>query len=56
MPYKSDVQRRKFHALLQRGEIPVQTVAEYDRASKGKRLPERVRRRKRTKKGKGKRR
>jgi hypothetical protein len=49
MPYKSDAQRRKFHAMLRRGEIPVQTVKEYDRASKGMHLPERVRRRKRKK-------
>ena len=47
MPYKSEAQRRKFHAMLQRGEISVQTVEEYDRASKGRRLPERVRKKKR---------
>lgn len=43
MPYKSDAQRRKFHAMLKRGEIDKATVAEYDRKSKGKDLPERVR-------------
>jgi len=42
MPYKSDAQRRKFHAMLKRGEIGKKTVAEYDRASKGKNLPERI--------------
>lgn len=42
MPYKSDAQRRKFHAMLNRGEISKATVAEYDAASKGKKLPERV--------------
>lgn len=42
MPYKSDAQRRKFHAMLNRGEISAATVAEYDHASKGKKLPERV--------------
>lgn len=45
MPYKSDAQRRKFHAMAKRGEISRATVREYDRASKGKRLPERVRKR-----------
>lgn len=43
MPYKSDRQRRKFHAMEARGEISHATVAEYDEASKGKKLPERVR-------------
>lgn len=43
MPYKSDAQRRKFHAMLKRGEISAATVAEFDQASKGKKLPERVR-------------
>lgn len=46
MPYSSEAQRRKFHAMLGRGEIDAPTVAEYDRASKGKNLPERARRRK----------
>ena len=41
-PYKSDAQRRKFHAMLNRGEISRKTVAEWDRESKGMRLPERV--------------
>lgn len=43
MPYKSDRQRRKFHAMLARGEISAKTVHEYDEKSKGKKLPERVR-------------
>lgn len=42
MPYKSDAQRKKFHAMLKRGEISKKTVDEFDRASKGKSLPERV--------------
>jgi hypothetical protein len=42
MPYKSDAQRRKFHAMLSRGEISKAVVEEYDRASKGIDLPERV--------------
>lgn len=46
MPYKSEAQRRKFHAMERRGEISHKTVREFDRASKGKKLPERVRRKK----------
>lgn len=42
MPYKSDAQRRKFHAMLNRGEISAKTVKEFDQASKGKKLPEKV--------------
>ena len=42
MPYKSDAQRRKFHAMLNRGEISAATVAHWDKATKGKKLPERV--------------
>lgn len=42
MPYKSDAQRRKFHALLEEGKISPKTVKEFDQASKGKKLPERV--------------
>jgi hypothetical protein len=42
MPYKSQAQRRFFHAAEARGEISPKTVKEYDKASKGKDLPERV--------------
>lgn len=42
MPYKSQAQRGKFHAMLERGEIAASTVREFDKASKGKRLPKRV--------------
>ena len=42
MPYKSDAQRRYFHAAASRGEITRKTVKEFDKASKGKRLPEKV--------------
>lgn len=41
-PYSSDAQRRKFHALLKEGKISKRTVSEYDKASKGMKLPERV--------------
>lgn len=40
MPYKSDKQRKYFHAALDRGEISKKTVDEFDKASKGKKLPE----------------
>ncbi len=39
MPYKSESQRRRFHAMLDRGEIEKATVEEFDKASKGKKLP-----------------
>lgn len=42
MPYKSDKQRKFFHAAAERGEISKATVAEWDRASKGKKLPEKA--------------
>lgn len=42
MPYKSDAQRKKFHALLAEGKIAPEVVAEYDKASKGKKLPARI--------------
>lgn len=42
MPYKSEAQRGKFHELLKEGKISKKTVDEFDKASRGKRLPERV--------------
>lgn len=42
MPYKSDAQRRYFHAAEDRGDISSKTVHEFDEASKGKKLPEKV--------------
>lgn len=41
MPYKSEAQRKKMHAMMDRGEIEPSTVHEFDRASKGKKLPAR---------------
>jgi len=52
MPYRSDAQRRKFHALEEKGEISKKTVDEFDEASKGKRLPERVKKKVKKKGGK----
>ena len=42
MPYVSDAQRRLFHAKANRGEISKATVHHWDEATKGKKLPERV--------------
>jgi len=39
MPYKSEAQRKAFHAKADRGEIPKKVVEEFDAASKGKKLP-----------------
>lgn len=41
-PYASDAQRRKFHAMAERGEISKKVVREFDKASKGMRLPRKV--------------
>ncbi len=41
-PYRSEAQRGKFHAMKERGEISPATVKEWDKASKGKKLPEKV--------------
>jgi hypothetical protein len=41
MPYKSQAQRKKFHAMKDRGEIDPETVKEWDRESKGRKIPER---------------
>jgi hypothetical protein len=40
MPYKSQAQRRLFHWLADQGKIAPQIVDEYDRESKGKKMPE----------------
>ncbi len=42
MPYKSKAQEAKFHVMLKQGKISAKTVKEFDAASKGKKLPERV--------------
>lgn len=44
MPYSSEAQRGKLHALAKRGEISKGKVAEFDRASKGMNLPLRANR------------
>lgn len=41
MPYKSDAQRRFFHSKgASKAGISKKTVEEYDKKSKGKKLPE----------------
>lgn len=42
MPYRSEAQRRFFHHLLAQGKLKPEIVAEFDEASKGLKLPERV--------------
>lgn len=42
MPYKSEAQRGKFHILEKEGKISKKTVEEFDKASKGKKLREKV--------------
>jgi hypothetical protein len=43
MPYKSDAQRKFFHANKAKLERQGVNVSEWDRKSKGKKLPERKR-------------
>lgn len=42
MPYKSDSQRRYFHYAESVGKIKKSTVDEFDKASKGMKLPEKI--------------
>jgi hypothetical protein len=42
MPFKSQAQRRKFAELLVKGEISPETFEEWNRETGGKKLPERV--------------
>jgi hypothetical protein len=49
--YVSEAQRRKFHSLLAEGKISKATVDEFDKASKGMKLPEHVGDRKKKKVG-----
>lgn len=44
MPYKSQAQRRLFHHLAKQGKLSPEVVEEYDRESKGKKIPEYVER------------
>jgi hypothetical protein len=49
MPFKSQAQRRKFAELLVKGEISDATFEEWNRETGGKKLPERVKKRRPTK-------
>ena len=42
MPYKSQAQRGKFHELEREGKISPAVVKEFDKASKGMKLPKRL--------------
>jgi hypothetical protein len=48
-PYVSRKQQGKFHELEKEGKISKSTVDEFDKASKGKKLPERVKPKHKTK-------
>ena len=49
MPFKSQAQRRKFAQLLVEGKISPETFEEWNRETGRKKLPERVKRKKATK-------
>lgn len=40
MPFKSEAQRKYMNAAASRGEIPKATVDEFNKASKGMKLPD----------------
>ena len=46
MPFKSQAQRRKFAELLVKGEISPETFEEWNRETGGRKLPERVKKKK----------
>ena len=50
MPFKSQAQRRKFAELLVKGEISNETFEEWNRETGKKKLPERVKPKKKRKK------
>jgi hypothetical protein len=53
MPFKSKAQRRKFAQLLVEGKISDETYEEWNRETGGRKLPERVRKKKRAAKKTG---
>lgn len=44
MPYRSRAQQRLFHHLVSQGKLAPEVAEEYDEASKGKRIPQYVKR------------
>ena len=49
MPFKSQAQRRKFAELLVQGKISNKTFEEWNRETGGEKLPERVKRKTKSK-------
>ena len=49
MPFKSKAQRRKFAELLVKGEISQETFEEWNRSTGSKELPERAKKKPKTK-------
>lgn len=52
MPFKSQAQRRKFAELLVQGKISAKTFEEWNRETGAKKLPERVKRKRSTRRKK----
>lgn len=52
MPFKSQAQRRLFYAKAARGEISHAEVRKWERATKGRKLPKRVKHRSANRKSK----
>ena len=48
MPFKSQAQRRKFAELLVKGEVSSETFEEWNRETGGRKLPERVKKKAKT--------
>jgi hypothetical protein len=48
MPFKSESQRRYFHAAEARGDLPKGTASRWEHETKNKKLPRHVRKHKRT--------
>lgn len=46
MPFKSEAQRKKFHAMERRGEISKKTVSKWEKETPKGKLPKKVKRKK----------
>jgi hypothetical protein len=46
MPFKSKAQRRFMYAAEDRGDVPEGTAAEFEKHTRGKKLPEKVKKKK----------
>jgi len=49
IPFKSKAQRRKFYMLYKQGKISKKTLDEWGSATKGKKLPNRVKKKRKKK-------